>query len=135
LLASTTMLLVGAGRAAQQRLEDALAELGLTLRHLGALGHVSRSPGMSYSDLARRAGITPQSMQATMSQLAALGAIEIESRGRASYPRLTARGGRLLEVAADAAEACDRALDLPADTAPAVREALGAVLRQGFSRA
>lgn len=126
LIDSTTMLLIGAGRAAQRRLEDALAEHGLTLRHLGALGHLSHSPELSYSDLARRARITPQSMQATMIQLADAGAVVIESRGRASYPRLTAHGRHLLSVAAGAAADCDRALGVP----DALRDALAAVVRR-----
>ncbi|MEV3905115.1 MarR family transcriptional regulator [Mycobacterium sp. NPDC050551] len=126
LIDSTTMLLIGAGRAAQRRLEDALAEHGLTLRHLGALGHLSRAQDLSYSDLARRARITPQSMQATMIQLADAGAVVIESRGRASYPRLTAHGRHLLTVAADAAADCDRALAVP----DALRDALAAVVRR-----
>jgi DNA-binding MarR family transcriptional regulator len=103
------MLLIAAGRLAQRRFEAALARKGLTLRHIGALGHLSRSPELSYSDLARRARITPQSMHATMAQLVELGAVTTEARGRASYPRLTERGRELLAFAAEAAAACDEA--------------------------
>jgi DNA-binding MarR family transcriptional regulator len=104
------MLLIAAGRLAQRRFEVALAREGLTLRHIGALGHLSHSPELSYSDLARRARITPQSMHATMAQLVELGAVTTEARGRASYPRLTERGRELLAFAAEAAAACDETL-------------------------
>jgi DNA-binding MarR family transcriptional regulator len=110
LISSTTLLLIGAGRVAQRRLEDALSDHGLTLRHLGAMGHLARSPGLSYSDLARRARITPQSMHATMVQLAELGAVVTETRGRSTYPQLTEHGHHLLAVAADVAAACDAEL-------------------------
>lgn len=110
LISSTTMLLIGAGRGAQRRLEDALSEHGLTLRHLGAMGHLARSPGLSYSDLARRARITPQSMHATMVQLTELGAVTTETRGRAAHPQLTEHGHHLLAVAAEVAAACDAEL-------------------------
>ncbi len=56
---STTMLLIAAGRLAQRRFEAALAEQNLTLRHIGAIGHLARNPELSYSDLARRARVTP----------------------------------------------------------------------------
>jgi DNA-binding MarR family transcriptional regulator len=129
LIDSTTMLLIGAGRVAQRRFEDALREHDLTLRHIGALGHLSRSPGLTYSDLARRARITPQSMHATMSQLAARGAIAIENRGRAAYPTLTEHGRELLELAAGAAAQCDAALGVD----PTLRPELEAIARQGLS--
>jgi DNA-binding MarR family transcriptional regulator len=100
---SLALLLVGAGRAAQRRIEHALAPLGLTLRHLGALGHLSRRPDMSYSDLARRAGVTAQSMHATVRQLQELGAVGTPQTGQGMRARLevTERGRALLtEVAA-----------------------------------
>jgi hypothetical protein len=63
---SVVLMLVGAGRFLQRRVDDELAALGLTLRHLSALGHLSHRPDLSYSDLARRARITTQSMHATV---------------------------------------------------------------------
>jgi len=100
---SLALLLVGAGREAQRRIESALAPHGLTLRHLGALGHLSRRPDMSYSDLARRAGVTAQSMHATVRQLQELGAIVTPRTGQGMRARLevTDRGRALLaQVAA-----------------------------------
>jgi len=110
LASSTTMLLIGAGRVAQRRLDHALSRHGLTLRHVGAMGHLARSPGLSYSDLARRARITPQSMHATMGQLTELGAVVTETRGRGTYPQLTEHGKQLLAVAAGVAATCDAEL-------------------------
>lgn len=127
------MLLVAAGRGAQRRFEDALAEHGLTLRHLGAMGHLAHNPQLSYSDLARRARVTPQSMHATMVQLADLGAIETETRGRSTYPTLTVHGRRLLALAADIATSCDEALPIDEEATTPFRQALTLVARQSFS--
>lgn len=109
---SLTLLLVGAGRQAQRRLEDALAPHGLTLRHLGALGHLSRRPDLSYSDLARRAGVTSQSMHATVRQLEALDAVRRDHPGHGHRARLevTDRGRELLATAGQAAAAIDQEL-------------------------
>lgn len=109
---STSFLLVVAGRTAQARLDELLAEKGLTLRHVGALGHLRREPELSYSDLARRAGITPQSMRATVVQLEQAGAVRRREgrQGKAARLDVTARGHRLLSWAAERAEALDAEL-------------------------
>ena len=114
LVTSTTMLLVAAGRASQRRLEGALREHGVTLRHLGALGHLARDPALSYSDLARRVAVTVQSMHSTIGALVDLGAIEVETaqRGRPAQLRLTERGHELLRVAGAVAHDLDAALPL-----------------------
>jgi DNA-binding MarR family transcriptional regulator len=109
---STTMMLIAAGRVAQRRFESALANQHLTLRHIGAIGHLAHTPDLSYSDLARRARVTPQSMHATIGQLVELGAVTTETRGRATILQLTAHGHELLALAADAAYACDELLDV-----------------------
>lgn len=128
------MLLIAAGRAAQRRLEIRLAEHELTLRHVGALGHLSSGENLSYSDLARRANVTPQSMHATMTQLAERGAITIENRGRAVYATLTEHGLRLLRIAADIAAELDRAgVDDVADAAM-FRRSLVNIARRGAAR-
>ncbi len=132
LAGSTTMLLIAAGRAAQRELDTRLADLGLTLRHVGALGHLAHTEGLTYSDLARRARVTPQSMQATMTQLAERGAIAIETRGRAAYPRLTDLGRELLDSAAGiAAELDDTFVALGPDTSD-LRPVLERIARQSL---
>ncbi|MGK2883043.1 MAG: MarR family transcriptional regulator [Mycobacterium sp.] len=58
------------------------------MRHLPALGHLARSTGMSYSELARRASVTPQSMQATLTKLEERGAVAKTTdsgRGRTAH--------------------------------------------------
>jgi DNA-binding MarR family transcriptional regulator len=96
---SSVLMLVGAGRLLQRRVEEELAGLGLTLRHLGALGHLVHRPDLSYSDLARRAGVTAQSMHATVRGLEELGAVRRTLAGHGHPARLevTARGRDLLE--------------------------------------
>ena len=44
---SVVLMLVGVGRFLQRRVDDELAALGLTLRHLSALGHLSPRPDLS----------------------------------------------------------------------------------------
>lgn len=127
---STTMMLIGAGRLAQRRFEGMLADRKLTLRHVGALAHLVHSPELSYSDLARRARVTPQSMHATIGQLVELGAVTTEARGRASYPRLTELGHELLAFAAEAAGACDDALAVDDDVAHDLRVGLKRLVQQ-----
>ena len=127
--ATTTMLLIAAGRVAQRRFEAALAEQKLTLRHIGAMGHLAHAPDISYSDLARRARVTPQSMHATVGQLVELGAVTTEVRGRASYPRLTDHGRELLAFAAASAAACDDAFGIGDE----LRETLEKIVQQGMS--
>jgi DNA-binding MarR family transcriptional regulator len=92
------MGLVVAGRAVEDLLTARLAPLGLSLRLLGALGHLARDEGLSYSDLARRARVTAQSMHATVGRLADLGAVEAADpgRGRRAGLRVTDGGRRLL---------------------------------------
>jgi DNA-binding MarR family transcriptional regulator len=132
LVTSTTMLLIAAGRSAQRDLEAALAGHGVTLRHLGTLGHLAHTPGLSYSDLARRADVTVQSMHATIASLVDLGAIEVDApeRGRAAKLRLTGTGHHLLRTAAVTAREIDRAR-LPHDLD---HDALRAYLRSVVHR-
>ncbi|MFJ8940600.1 MarR family winged helix-turn-helix transcriptional regulator [Streptomyces sp. NPDC102365] len=109
---SLALLLVGAGRAAQRRIEDALATDGLTLRHLGALSHLSRRPDLSYSDLARRAGVTAPSMHATVRQLQDLGVVAGVGTGQGQRARLevTPQGHELLAGVAERLHGIDEEL-------------------------
>ena len=131
LVTSTSFLLIAAGRTAQRRLDEALAERGLALRHVGALGHLARQPDLSYSDLARRAGITPQSMRATVRQLEELGAVRrtLPGHGHAARLEVTPHGRDLLAWAGEQARELDDELvgDVAPDQREAVRRALAAV--------
>lgn len=106
---STALLFIAAGRTVQRRVETALAEHGLTLRHVGALGHLAANPNLSYSDLGRRAGVTAQSMHATVNRLEELGAVSRQHGGHGRPARLevTAHGRALLARAGEIAAALD----------------------------
>ncbi|MBH1936888.1 MarR family transcriptional regulator [Streptomyces sp. AV19] len=95
-----SLLLIGAGRFTQDAANRALAERGdRSLRLMGALGHLVHEPGLSYSELARRAGVTAQSMQATVVQLERVGAVARATpagRGRTAALHVTDEGHRML---------------------------------------
>jgi DNA-binding MarR family transcriptional regulator len=131
---SPALLITMLGRRLSAEIEGDLVVHGLTLRHLSALGHLRRDPGRSYSELARRAGITVQSMQATLRQLEALGAVERRSpsgRGRTAELHLTDAGNRLLAAGQDTIAAADRRLlaTLPDHDAATLGELLVRLLR------
>lgn len=131
---TTAFLLIGAGRRLEEELEGRLAEHGLTLRHVGVLGHLRRDPGISVSELARRSRITVQSMHTVVRALTARGAIaaqEAVSRGRAARLEVTAEGEALLAAARAAAEAIDT--ELLADVPPALRPVLLGVAMPGLN--
>ena len=101
------------GKRLRVEIEHDLAGRGLSLRHLSALGHLGREPGLSYSELARRADVTAQSMQATLRQLEALGAVERRTppgRGRTAELHLTATGAQLRKAGLAAISGADRRL-------------------------
>lgn len=96
---SPGFLLMTIGRTIRDEVEAGLKQRGTSLRHLSALGHLSREPGLSYSELGRRAGITAQSMQATLRQLEDLGAVErrtLPGRGRTADLVVTPLGTELI---------------------------------------
>ncbi|GAA0930358.1 MarR family winged helix-turn-helix transcriptional regulator [Pseudonocardia zijingensis] len=135
---SLALLLVGAGRVVQRRVEAALAPHGLTLRHLGALGHLSRRPDTSYSDLARRAGVTAQSMHATVRQLQELGAVATAETGQGRRARLdvTDRGRELLAEVGATLRELDAELfrDLPEGYADQLTPVLAGLFIGGAGR-
>lgn len=132
-----SMLLVIAGRTMQQRLEAELAGVGLTMRHLGALGHLTHQPELSYSDLARRSRVTSQSMHATVRQLEELGAVQRRTGGQGRPARLevTESGQRMLEAARQAAYALDAELlkDLSAEQRRLLSETITGLLGRMLS--
>lgn len=126
---TVAFLLMAAGRRLRAEVEAALAADGSSLRHVSALGHLSREPGLSYSELGRRAGVTAQSMQATVRRLEELGAIERRTapgRGRTADLHVTDTGRRMVEAGHRAvADAEERLLGtVPAELAAAVADLL-----------
>ncbi len=122
------MLLVVAGRELQRRVDSALGGIGLTMRHFGALGHVARNPEVSYSDLARRAGITTQSMRATVLMLEEQGAVRrtLAGHGHPARLDLTDHGRELLAKARAVIAGLDE--ELRAQLEPGQDDALRAAL-------
>jgi DNA-binding MarR family transcriptional regulator len=98
---NAAFLVMALGRRIRDRVDRDLRAHGISLRHLSALGHLYREPGISYSELARRAHVTPQSMMATLRGLEDRGAVERSSdpgRGRTATLHVTAEGHRLREL-------------------------------------
>jgi DNA-binding MarR family transcriptional regulator len=96
---SPALLLMMLGGRLRERTDAELRRQGLSLRHFSALGHLAHQPGLSYSELARRDGITTQSMQSTLLQLQEMGAVERRTapgRGRTADLQVTEEGQELL---------------------------------------
>jgi DNA-binding MarR family transcriptional regulator len=112
------MLLVLAGDTLARRLNDRLQPHGLSLRLLGALGHLNRDPQISYTELAGRARVTVQSMHKTVAALVELGAVRRPpgGRGRTAALEVTERGHELLAAGTAVVAGLDAELDaaLPA---------------------
>jgi DNA-binding MarR family transcriptional regulator len=111
--ASPALLLMMLGRRLREEAEHELRARGLSMRHFSALGHLAHQPGMSYSELARRDGITTQSMQSTLRQLEELGAVERltePGRGRTADLQVTDHGQALLEQGREVLRAADQRL-------------------------
>lgn len=111
--ASPSLLLMMLGRQLREQTDAALREQGLSMRHFSALGHLAHEPGLSYSELARRDGITTQSMQSTLRQLQEIGAVELltePGRGRTADLQVTETGQVLLERGRAVLRATDQRL-------------------------
>ena len=110
---SVAFLVMALGRRLRDDVERELRAHGLALRHLSALGHLSREPGLSYSELGRRAGVTAQSMQATLRQLENRGAVERRTtpgRGRTARLHITDTGASLVAAGFATMDEVDRQL-------------------------
>lgn len=92
--------LYAAGRLIERELTDRLGALGLTMRLVGILGHLTRSPALSYSELARRADVSVQSMHGSIRPLIAEGIVEgVGTAGQAAQLSITTAGRATLERA------------------------------------
>jgi DNA-binding MarR family transcriptional regulator len=110
---NTALLLMMLGRRIREQAETALRAEGLSLRQLSVLGHLAHQPGLSYSELARRDGITVQSMQSTLLQLEKIGAVErltAPGRGRTADLQVTESGHALLDRGRKVLKAADQRL-------------------------
>lgn len=130
---SVSFFLIALGRRAQDAVDQRLREHGLSYHHLSALGHLHRQPGLSYSELARRARVTVQSIQATVSHLERAGLVDrggTTSRGRRADLRVTDGGAQVLAAAQAAIRGVDD--DLLDGFSPAERNELEAALLRVF---
>ncbi len=129
---SASIVALSLARRVEGELNAALAGLDLTVRRLGLLGHIDQMPGVSFSELARMAGVSVQSVHATMKSLTAAGLVRDHTAkpGAASTIELTADGRRLLDEAQDVLAEVDERL-FGAKSNAAGRK-LGAALRKSF---
>lgn len=115
-------------------MDAALAEHGLAYRHLPALGHLAGNPDLSYAELARRSGLTTQSMQATLAQLQERGAVEQHNQAKRvlrAQLGITSDGAELLTLGTAAMGSVEQHLlaSLPGEH----RHALGPALLALFT--
>jgi DNA-binding MarR family transcriptional regulator len=108
---SLPFVLFGLGRLMERELELRLADQGLSLRTLGVLGHLATLANPSYSDLARRADVTVQTMHTTVRRLIVDGLVAATgTAGQAASLTLTDRGRARLRAAAAVLAAYETAL-------------------------
>lgn len=84
-----------AQHALRKKMDERLRDLGLTVPKYAVLNALEKEPGASNAELARRAFITPQSMQGIISNLEKSGLIVRESdpkHGRIQKAELTEAG-------------------------------------------
>ncbi|HEU5151752.1 MAG TPA: helix-turn-helix domain-containing protein [Iamia sp.] len=121
--ASPALALVVLARIVGRSVDEALAGAGTSVREVGVLGHLSAAPGLTITELARRSGVTVQSMHALVADLVARDLVDRGAepgRGRAAELTVTTGGRRLLARARRALAPVDRrlfadpALDVPA---------------------
>ncbi|NIJ07300.1 DNA-binding MarR family transcriptional regulator [Sphingomonas vulcanisoli] len=117
-------------------LEACLQPLGLTPRQYVTLSLLRDERDQSSADLARKAGITPQSVSETIATLAAKGLIErLENpdHRRIRMTRLTAAGEDLLKACEAAVDGMETVLlsGLSRDALDGLRQALRVIVKAG----
>lgn len=109
---SPVVAMIAAAGSWEARLTADLRDLGLTTRRLGLLAHLDALPDLSFSELARRTGITVQSAHTAVRQLATDGLVDDATAhaGARSTLRLTDRGRAVLDAAQERVAALDATL-------------------------
>jgi DNA-binding MarR family transcriptional regulator len=112
---------------------DALKPLGLTTRKFAVLSHLRASPGLSFSELARRSRVTVQSVHTMVTAFVEAGLVEdgTAHAGAASILETTAAGNVLLLRARDAIADVDKRF---AAAHPELTEALHVHMTQAMDR-
>ncbi|GAA1447495.1 MULTISPECIES: MarR family winged helix-turn-helix transcriptional regulator [Nocardiopsis] len=131
---SPTVALLTVGRVWEASFNQALKPLGLTTRKYGLLGHVRGTPGISFSELARRSRITVQSAHSAVAAFVRAGLVDdgTAHAGSASSLRVTAEGEALLARAAEVVSRLDAEF---AERHPELTEALRAQMARVVSGA
>jgi DNA-binding MarR family transcriptional regulator len=131
---SPTVALLTVGRVWEASFNQALKPLGLTTRKYGLLGHVRGTPGISFSELARRSRITVQSAHSAVAAFVRAGLVDdgTAHAGSASSLRVTAEGEALLARAAEEVSRLDAEF---AERHPELTEALRAQMARVVSGA
>nr|WP_296770916.1 helix-turn-helix domain-containing protein [Rhodococcus sp. (in: high G+C Gram-positive bacteria)] len=129
---SPTITLLTLGRIWESEFADALKPLGLTTRKYGLLGHIHRTPGISFSELARRSRITVQSAHSAVASFVEAGLVDDDTAhaGAASTLRTTPDCESLLKSAAEVVTRLDADF---ADRHPELTEALRSHLQRVMS--
>ncbi|MDQ0772035.1 DNA-binding MarR family transcriptional regulator [Streptomyces aurantiacus] len=129
---SPTVTLLTVGRVWEAAFTEALKPLGLTTRKYGLLGHVRGTPGISFSELARRSRITVQSAHTAVAAFVRAGLVDdgTAHAGSASSLRVTADGESLLARAAEVVARLDAEF---AARHPELTEALRAQMARAVS--
>jgi len=124
-------LLKNAQQALRAAMDTALRGLGITTPQYAALTFLDESPGLSSAQLARRAFVTPQTMNRIVANLEAAGLIARGPHpelGRVLQASLTPQGRKLLTE-------CHRRVQqvesqMVADLTPAERQQLAGLLQR-----
>ncbi|MFE9680500.1 MarR family winged helix-turn-helix transcriptional regulator [Streptomyces sp. NPDC002701] len=129
---SPTVTLLTVARVWEAAYAEGLKPLGLTTRKYGLLGHIRGTPGISFSELARRSRITVQSAHTAVAAFVAAGLVDdgTAHAGSASSLRVTAGGESLLARAAEVVARLDREF---AAQHPELTEALRAHMTRAAS--
>lgn len=110
---SSALTMVLQARAVEARIEAELQPIDLSLRKLGILGHLRAAPGLSFSALARRAGIKVQSLHPIVAALTEAGFVRTVgtvSQGRSAAIEVTEAGAAALHNANDALHRIDESV-------------------------
>jgi DNA-binding MarR family transcriptional regulator len=112
-------------------LNKVLRDLSLTTRKYGLLAHIRATPGISFSELARRSRITVQTVHTAVHALSNDGLVTDATAhaGSASALRVTESGARALDRADERLAALDAAF---ATGAPGLTEALRGLHEEPF---
>jgi DNA-binding MarR family transcriptional regulator len=118
LASNSALTMIVQARVIEARVEAQLKDIGLSLRRLGILGHLRATPGISFSALARRAGIKVQSLHPIMDALIEQGVVTTVGgvgQGRAAVIELTAKGSEVFDRAIEVLAEVDREVFVEGD--------------------